>query len=714
MIMTVTLVVKILLPVAVIAIGWRMLRKKVSSGGLIAIAVMVAAFAAAANVVAGMLLPLKDVVVLTALGEKNETALADEVFLSGYTVDGKAYLCGEDLEIYEGKWGWIADVYGWRPEIDLRQPQGVTDSISIGIPVGANRTLEFEGDIWRGLVEISAGGRVWTFDTYSDPAGTVSEPIGGSETAKLVWDQVRTLLVYAAVFAALTAAAWFLWKPVKEHRAEFKRHYDVILEILLGVFMFVMMRYYHKFNDMVWGDDWQEINYIIQGTLKQALQGSLLLWDMTPPLFTTIAWVINKVFRLPHTTGALFLLPQAFLCLTVLVMGFLGREITGKKWCGVLAAILTATSASLVLTAGYEVRTYSMYCFAAAATLLVYIKSLRAPRFSIKLFIPYTLCLTAVMNSHYIGITVIGMYFLSDFYLSCKKRRSWKWMLAIVLPVLSIALWIVAVICAKGVVPSRPTTPWGIKGFFELAQYFAGGHPIVFISLAALFAWLLVNFRDLWNKVEATQIPDSNYIELFMVVSIVLDIAAVEIASFIFSISNYRYLICLLPLILLLIVCMTKRTADLIGERYGKLNGRQSAAVLLTLFLVLFAGMNEAILSDMGAKSGRIVEDPNNSRMLYMDIIDLLKDQPDIHARNTGIFSAYKDAYQWFFDGRYSDVNFELDYDQEAIEKYDTIYYVYYDWAPVNLMSSYETIQEHFEVVQTYPWLCVIKYQRTS
>lgn len=135
--------------------------------------------------------PLTDQVTLTALGEKQAEASGVEVYLDGFTVDGKQYSAGENLKIESGHWFWNGDAYCWRIETDFRQPDGMNRTIEVSIPVGAERTLDFQGDIWRGFVEIASVEGTQIFDTYSEVGQVVSVSIGSSQTHMLVLDQLE-------------------------------------------------------------------------------------------------------------------------------------------------------------------------------------------------------------------------------------------------------------------------------------------------------------------------------------------------------------------------------------------------------------------------------------------------------------------------------------------------------------------------------------------
>lgn len=80
----------------------------------------------------------------------------------------------------------------------------MTRSITIGIPVGVKRTLNFSGDTWRGMVEISAGGDTWTVDTYSNGQTAKAVEIGRSSTGKLICEPLRHIAVFTVLFWSIT------------------------------------------------------------------------------------------------------------------------------------------------------------------------------------------------------------------------------------------------------------------------------------------------------------------------------------------------------------------------------------------------------------------------------------------------------------------------------------------------------------------------------
>ena len=450
--------------------------------------------------------------------------------------------------------------------------------------------------------------------------------------------------------------------------------------------------------------------------LNKVVLANLMLWDLTPPLFNIIAWTISKVFCLPHTVSALFLIPQSFLCMTVVVMGLLGRKLTGKKWCGILAAELTATSASLILSTGYEFRAYSLFLLCSALTLLAYMTQLKETHFSAKRSVLYAICLTVLTQAHYLGLAILGMLFLSDLMLVARKRKGIRSLFAYVLPVGLLAVWVIAVISAGPSMPKLVPVSWGMKQLLELAQYLAGGNLWVLGLFGAAVAWIIVNLKDFWDKANAEEQAESwrYHMVLLMMACIVAMIVAVEVAMIFLGLSfdKYRYMVALSPMVLLLIVFFGENALCFLTQ-HDPIGRKQKAFLCTAALILLFGGMNQEILSDMGVKDTRYVPEQNNSRMAYMSIIDYLESQYDIHYATTGVFATTPETFKYFINGgRYSDVNIENILSEDKVDQYDTVYCVYYDWIPINHMEEYEVISNNYTLVENNESLLIAKYVR--
>lgn len=473
MILKTALAIKLLLPLAVLAGGYLLLRGRLGKAALLALGALAVVFAVAANSVSEQVPPLRDEVTLTALGKKSEGASAEEVFFTGCTVDGRQYAAGRDMDILDGKWFWSGGTtYCWRVETDSRQPEGVTRSITVGVPVGWGRTLDFSSGVWRGMVEISAGGRTWTVDTYAEKPGTVTTPVGRSETAALIWNQIRYLAVYGLVFLALTAAAYIalVWK--RERLARFnERHRGVLIFLAIAL---VQMAFAMKYagTDGLWLDELYEVGWSVE--CPNLFVRAFI--DAVPrPIseFILGAWIAIA----PYGEKWILLLPELWTAAGIFLVGLCGKAYKNVRT-GVFAALFAAVSGTLLQQCSYEIRSYGLFFAAAGLLLYMYIRRYtgeREPRRG------ETAALCAVMavfsQTHYFAYVLCGELFLFDAFahwgLKC-KRMTWA-------PY--ITLGICTVPCAVMVLRSeflstfivewqRVPTPGSVNG---LIDYFASG-----------------------------------------------------------------------------------------------------------------------------------------------------------------------------------------------------------------------------------------------
>ena len=539
--------------------------------------------------------------------------------------------------------------------------------------------------------------------------------VGRSSTAALISDQLRRLAVYALVLCGLTAAAVAITVSQdlqRKLKGYFHRHDDTIVYIALAVLMIVAMRFFLQYNDMVWGDELIAMDVAGRRSLREALNLNLWLWDFTPPLFNAICYLVSRM--LPHSFSSMMWIPQVFLAISVVVMGKLGKSLFGKK-AGVFAAIIAATSASLVLSAGYEIRGYSMYYLWSALTLWTYIQRRRSDKegFSRKYCGLMTLCFTGLLYSHYFGFMIMGMYFLSDCLLAYRKQCSVKHIISYIVPGLLLVAWIVAVYFSGGRLEYSFAGQPYVVNLFRTVSFLLGGNRLLIAMFVAGCTCLLLGTGTggRTDKSEALQ----RYIAGFSAITVALNMLAVYAYSKVSGGGIYknRYLISLVPFVVVVILFWV----DVLGRwtKKNKLIIMQEAvsSALLASFMLFAWNMGDTIMHDMGVQETKIISEENNGRMLYVDIINDLKSREDLCYQKTGVFVPSYEAYSWLLkDGKYADINIENILSEDRVDRYDTIYCVYYNWVPINYMAEYETIINNYTMVENNEYLCIAKYMR--
>lgn len=707
MILLCTKIVKILLLFAVILCGYSKWHKSTSGKWLCCLGVLLILMAIVSNGIAGLVLPISEKVTLTALGEKNHESMATEVYINGFTIDG------EEVEInqpVEGKWFWSGDNYAWRIETDLRQPKGTTRSIVLEVPVGWERSINFEANEWRGLVEIRVGEVAKIVDTYAPDTQIISEQIGSSSTKNLILNQLRYLIVYAVVLLSVFAIIYTAKSGFdRKHKCIYylTQNYDICIYILLGIFMMIAMRFYHQFNDMFWGDDFINIDVVAQDSLKNALVFNWWFPDFTPPLFNFLVWFVAKL--LPHSFNALLWIPQIFLSLSAVVMGLIGRSLFNKS-SGIIAAVIVATSSSLILCTGYEFRGYSLYLLLAACTLLLYIGRLRLNRFVLKYLVLLALAYTAVLYAHYFGFMIIGIFFLADLWLVSKRRCDVRYIIPYFVSGGAFGMWVISVLLNKSTLAYASGQAPTLIDILNTIVFFFSDNKILMLIWISSAVWIIAHLKN--NSAKTYPRIDYFIIPLCLLM-VVTNITATFAFSQLKPIYKNRYLIGLMPfMIVILLFGMNKSISLLTDKQRDKLIIEKKCALVIFFIFMVFQ-TNNIILHDMGVQDSRIISEQSNTRMAYLDIISNLQSQSDILYQDTAVFVNQPQAYSYLLkNGKFNDVNIESSAAIDQIKLYNTIYYVYYDWASINYLERDDSIKNEFIEAEKDEGLGIVKYVR--
>lgn len=447
MILSTVFLAKVLLAVGTVVIFFHEFRDRLSRRWLAYITAAILICAVVVNYAVSFLPPMTEEVTLTALGEKQEAAKGMEVYLSGYTVDGKSYISGKSLEIVEGKWFWRGDTYAWRPETDSRQPEGITRTVVLKIPVGWNRTLDFDSCVWRGMVEISAGGRKWVIDTYSESGTTYSEVLARSRSSYLILNQLRYLILYIVIFIILSIAGIkILFKASQDLE---KKHiwirYNSGKLLYAGialVSLILMFHYADKFS--LWLDEMHQIHFT-KGSLIKAIQHCLNLEDSSPPLGLLCSTIWYHVA--PYGEQWLLLPSMSLTAGTIFTMGIIGEKIHGKYF-GILTTLFTAFSITIWLNAAYEYRSYPYLIFFSAVTMYCYMRKNETGES--KNLLLFGFAMAGLSMTHYFGMIICAIYFFADLFLVLKRKIKWKSEFIYFIPGLVSAFWMVLILFYQG------------------------------------------------------------------------------------------------------------------------------------------------------------------------------------------------------------------------------------------------------------------------
>lgn len=354
--------------------------------------------------------PLREQMTLTARGEKSSASSSSEVYLEGYTIDGATFLCGKDLIVKDGHWFWSGETYAWRPETDLRQPEGMTRSVLIEIPVGWSRTLNFNGNPWRGIVEVNNGAESWIIDTYSEDSSTISLEIGRSKTSNLLYNQIIKLLIYLLSLSVETAIMVLLLFERERIFQWRKQHPGIILMAFIALLQ-LFVAWHYAGIDCFWLDELYEVawaenaNNLWDHCFNSGAAAPLPIWMAIFHLWYQMA---------PYGEKWILVLPEVATSVGIFLVGMCGREYSGPR-AGVCAVLLGLISKHILGQCSYEIRSYGLYFASAALLLYLYLRSWRSEGHKINLPL-MCIVMTFFAGMHYYAVIYCVALFLIDVY----------------------------------------------------------------------------------------------------------------------------------------------------------------------------------------------------------------------------------------------------------------------------------------------------------
>lgn len=228
-----------------------------------------------------------------------------------------------------------------------------------------------------------------------------------------------------------------------------------------------------------------------EGGISYSIQNCLNLTDGSPPLHAIWSSICYKV--LPHSELWL-MLPSILLTITdIYVAGLIGEELKGRL-CGILSACLLAFSVTVWGYVAFDFHNYALYLMFSMLSLYCHMKKLEKDG---RWQIYYSLSLLGLAMSHYFGMLIYGLYFLSDIYLFFRKEVSWKTGIAYILPGAVSLLWLGMVYCTvqqRGGMGS--TFSWysipNLQAIKNLIYWLSGKYIVSFILLALGMACAMV------------------------------------------------------------------------------------------------------------------------------------------------------------------------------------------------------------------------------
>lgn len=406
---------------------WGMARHRAQHvvAGLVAVVILAAVISGA--VVNLIPLPTNEVIV-TATGEKNENAANNEVYIVNYLVGGKEYAVQPPTE---GKWFWKGNAYMWRNENDPRQPAGTTRSVTLNIPYGKDRRIQFGLSQWNGIVEVTCGDDTNRYDLFkTSEKSSLYVPVPDTEAVPLYGIKLLRLALYTAMILLLSAypALCAIRYSDGQIATFWGRHWDKLVYIALAAGCFAVMFETGK-GDSLWLDEVWTLGWVYDGNPSYAYKCFQWLYDI---------WF----YLMPYGQEYLLIISELLVAMSVFIFGLIGSVYKSKRL-GLIMATLSATSPVILAQCGGEFRPYALLLFAVTMALYLFIKKQKELN-TTKTFdlLLYSGILVLCMDSHQFGLATAGLMMLFDFYLIIKRKVNANYIIEFILPALYGIYWI--------------------------------------------------------------------------------------------------------------------------------------------------------------------------------------------------------------------------------------------------------------------------------
>jgi len=188
--------------------------------------------------------------------------------------------------------------------------------------------------------------------------------------------------------------------------------------IIVGAFTSTAMfvRFYGLTTQSYWIDELASIDAANPERSVNEVLSRTFENDVTPPLFNLLLWCFVRIFGFNEASGRA--LPAIFGTLLIPAVYYLGKQVSGRAVGIYASAILIFNVYSIAYS--QEVRSYSLYLFAATLSFAFFLRLLRwgEPR----VFVVYLGSTIAMIYSHYYGLLLLFSQFLV--YLGWLSHRS--------------------------------------------------------------------------------------------------------------------------------------------------------------------------------------------------------------------------------------------------------------------------------------------------
>lgn len=395
----------------------------------------------------------------------------------------------------------------------------------------------------------------------------------------------------------------------------------IISITLISIVAFLEMLVYSG-NSSLWVDDLATIHFSWNYSFKESILNAYYYDPTVAPLFYGIASLWLKF--VPYGTEWLRLLPEFFVILGIYSMAFLGAKMYDIKT-GIIAALITACSSTLMINGGYAFRPYSMFFFLTVIVLYMFIVRIEGKDLSWISITLFGFMLSILNYTHYFGTLICAALGIYELFKILKKELKAKFivsyfiMLATFLPYLfgaflnAMKLW---------------SQFWpAIPKWWDLVNICGAllSHIKIFeyIFTFAIVYSILMLISNIKNK-QYDFVNNNLYVYLmlgivFFTLSVVFIFSKYLVPTF--SLWVDRYFLCLMPSMFIVIAVYINK---LFIFTKSKFNNIAVLALMITVFGICFYGINDNV--------------KKYSTQPFQQAADFLRQQGDIYNNDTTVY----------------------------------------------------------------------------
>ncbi|MCR5778246.1 MAG: glycosyltransferase family 39 protein [Lachnospiraceae bacterium] len=374
-----------------------------------------------------------------------------------------------------------------------------------------------------------------------------------------------------------------------------------VVYIALALFMLMFM-FYQGGKQSFWLDEMSLLGTITKDKSVGDILGQYLTIDVTNlPIFPLAAAFWYRV--LPANDRIMLLLPELAVFGTVIWCGMTGELVAGKK-SGLIAAILASVSTKLILSCGFELRSYGFLLLFGTGTIYYFLKRIEYD--DLKVEIKFGVFLALTLYTHYMGGILIAALGAAEVVMFLVDKTRIKKFIPYIIAGASFVPWFVLMLICKqksitSFWPDKPTLPEITRVMRKLLS----SNEALFIVLILTFLYVLCRAVRTWLEGNTLSFKHKSllilsWIVLFMLGSVFVYSAIINPAGGFFVL---RYFLELIPVMLVIIAVGIADTIDFVSSGRNSTLRLEITAVV-AMFLILYVGLiNLRTVRDSSSKS---------------------------------------------------------------------------------------------------------------